>query len=81
MTIKGITAKEAMDIVRSRKCETFRPSNFTSSLKAYEKKLIENGVIKTKKPKETFVIKKSVKNVKNVKKPANTRKNTKKNNK
>lgn len=52
MTIKGITAREAMDIVRSRKCETFRPSNFTSSLKAYEKKLIENGVIKPKKQRK-----------------------------
>ncbi|AGE54874.1 dual specificity protein phosphatase 16 / mitogen-activated protein kinase phosphatase 7 [Paramecium bursaria Chlorella virus MA1D] len=49
MTIKGITAREAMDIVRKRKCETFRPMNFLSALKAYEKKLVENGVIKPKK--------------------------------
>jgi len=72
MTIKGITAKEAMDIIRSRKCETFRPMNFLSSLKAYEKKLIANGIIKPKKSKETFIVKK---NVKSVKKP---KKNTKK---
>ncbi|AGE51493.1 dual specificity protein phosphatase 16 / mitogen-activated protein kinase phosphatase 7 [Paramecium bursaria Chlorella virus KS1B] len=74
MTIKGITAREAMDIVRSRKCETFRPMNFLSALKAYEKKLVENGVIKPKKTKETFVVKKTVKNTKNVKNTKKTKK-------
>lgn len=49
MTIKKIGYTEAMKLIRARKCETFRPSNFTPSLKQWEKKLIENGVIKPKK--------------------------------
>jgi hypothetical protein len=49
MTIKKIGYIEAMKLIRARKCETFRPSNFTSSLKEYQQKLIENGVIKPKK--------------------------------
>jgi protein-tyrosine phosphatase len=46
MTIKKIGYVEAMKLIRERKCETFRPSNFTSSLKEYQKKLVENGIIK-----------------------------------
>ena len=49
MTIKKIGYVEAMKLIRARKCETFRPSHFTSSLKQWEKKLVENGVIKPKK--------------------------------
>ena len=49
MTIKKIGYVEAMKLIRARKCETFRPSNFTSSLKEYQQKLIANGVIKPKK--------------------------------
>ena len=49
MTIKKIGYIEAMKLIRDRKCETFRPSNFTSSLKEYQQKLVENGVIKLKK--------------------------------
>ena len=46
MTIKKIGYDEAMKLIRERKCETFRPMNFLSSLKEWEKKLTENGVIK-----------------------------------
>lgn len=53
MTIKKIGYIEAMKLIRARKCETFRPSNFTSSLKEYQQKLIENGVIKPKKKVNT----------------------------
>jgi len=54
MTIKKIGYIEAMKLIRARKCETFRPSNFTSSLKEYQQKLIENGgVIKPKKKVQT----------------------------
>jgi hypothetical protein len=49
MTIKGLTAKEAMEAVRKAKPETFRPMNFKSSLVNYEKQLRANGVIKDKK--------------------------------
>ena len=49
MTIKGMTAKEAMDTIRKKKFETFRPMNFKPALNEYEKKLKENGTIKTKK--------------------------------
>lgn len=48
MTIKKIGYDEAMKLIRERKCETFRPMNFLSSLKEYQKKLTENGVIKPK---------------------------------
>ena len=53
MTIKKIGYVEAMKLIRERKCETFRPSNFTSSLKEYQQKLVENGVIKPKKKSTT----------------------------
>jgi protein-tyrosine phosphatase len=49
MTIKGMTAKEAMDAIRKKKFETFRPMNFKPALNEYEKKLKENGTIKPKK--------------------------------
>jgi hypothetical protein len=49
MTIKKIGYVEAMKLIRARKCETFRPMNFTPSLKEYQQKLVENGVIKLKK--------------------------------
>ena len=49
MTIKGMTAKEAMDAIRKKKSETFRPFNFKSSLINYENKLRENSVIKKKR--------------------------------
>jgi protein-tyrosine phosphatase len=48
MTIKGITAKEAMNIIRKKKIETFRPQNFMSALREYETTLKNEGVIKTK---------------------------------
>lgn len=51
MTIKGMTAKEAMETVRKAKPETFRPMNFKSSLTNYEKQLRANGIIKDKKKK------------------------------
>jgi protein-tyrosine phosphatase len=51
MTIRKIGYVEAMKLIRARKCETFRPSNFTSSLKEYQQKLIKNGVIQPKKKK------------------------------
>jgi hypothetical protein len=49
MTIKGMTAKEAMETIRKKKFETFRPMNFKPALNEYEKKLKENGIIKPKK--------------------------------
>lgn len=49
MTIKKIDYMNAMKLIRERKCETFRPMNFTSSLKEYQEKLVKNGVIKLKK--------------------------------
>lgn len=48
MSIKRIGYVAAMKLIRDRKCETFRPSNFTPSLKQWEQKLIANGVIKPK---------------------------------
>ncbi|AGE59056.1 dual specificity protein phosphatase 16 / mitogen-activated protein kinase phosphatase 7 [Paramecium bursaria Chlorella virus OR0704.2.2] len=51
MTIKGMTAKEAMEAIRKKKPETFRPMNFKSSLTNYEKQLRANGIIKDKKKK------------------------------
>ena len=49
MTIKGISAADAMKIIRAKKFNTFRPMNFLPALKLYERKLVENGVIKPKK--------------------------------
>jgi hypothetical protein len=49
MTIKGLTAIEAMKIIKKAKNETFQPMNFKSALVDYEKKLKTNGIIKTKK--------------------------------
>lgn len=49
MSIRKIGYIAAMKLIRDRKCETFRPSNFTPSLKQWEQKLITNGVIKPKK--------------------------------
>jgi hypothetical protein len=49
MTIKGLTTKEAMEAIRKKKPETFRPFNFKSSLVNYEKQLRANGIIKDKK--------------------------------
>jgi len=66
MTIKKIGYVEAMKLIRARKCETFRPSNFTSSLKQWEKKLVENGVIKPKK-KVNNTVNNTVNNKNNVK--------------
>ena len=65
MTIKKIGYLEAMKLIRDRKCETFRPMNFTPALKEYEQKLIANGVIK---PKKKVTTKNNTKN--------NTKKNT-----
>ena len=48
MVTRGIGYREAMKLIRERKCETFRPMNFLSSLQEWEKKLTENGVIKPK---------------------------------
>jgi protein-tyrosine phosphatase len=49
MSIHGMTAKESMNTIRKKKFETFRPMNFKPALNEYEKKLKENGTIKTKK--------------------------------
>lgn len=57
MTIRKIGYIDAMKLIRERKCETFRPSNFTSSLKEYQKKLIENGVIKSKNYQKSTSVK------------------------
>jgi hypothetical protein len=52
MTIKKIGYIDAMKLIRARKCETFRPMHFRSSLQSYEKTLKENGVIKTTRAKK-----------------------------
>jgi hypothetical protein len=57
MTIKKIGYIEAMKLIRARKCETFRPMNFRSSLQEYQKKLIENGIIKNKNNKKNATVK------------------------
>jgi protein-tyrosine phosphatase len=49
MTIKGLTAQQAMDIIKKKKPETFTPMNFRPALKSYEETLKKNGVI-AKKP-------------------------------
>lgn len=61
MTIKKIGYVDAMKLIRERKCETFRPMNFRSSLQDYQKKLIENGVIKNKKKNVNVNTKKKIK--------------------
>jgi protein-tyrosine phosphatase len=48
MTIKGMTAKEAMGAVRKAKPEVYHPMNFKPALTDYEKKLRTNGIIKNK---------------------------------
>jgi protein-tyrosine phosphatase len=67
MTIKELTAQQAIDIIKKKKPETFTPMNFRPALKSYEELLKKNGVI-AKKP--------APKNVKNIKK--NTTANKKK---
>ncbi|AGE55597.1 dual specificity protein phosphatase 16 / mitogen-activated protein kinase phosphatase 7 [Acanthocystis turfacea Chlorella virus MN0810.1] len=49
MTIKGLTAQQAIDIIKKKKPETFTPMNFRPALKSYEETLKKNGVI-GKKP-------------------------------
>jgi len=66
MTIKELTAQQAIDIIKKKKPETFTPMNFRPALKSYEEMLKKNGVI-TKKP--------TPKNVKNgIKKNTTTNK-------
>ena len=45
MTIKGLTAQQAIDIIKKKKPETFTPMNFRPALKSYEETLKKNGVI------------------------------------
>jgi protein-tyrosine phosphatase len=62
MATNGIGYREAMKQIRERKCETFRPMNFLSSLQQWEKKLIANGVIKPKKTNNAKKISNAKKN-------------------
>ena len=75
MTIKGLTADEAMKIIKKKKPECFTPMNFKPALKNYEAELIANGIIKkTKNVKKNVVVKKPVNKTKN---PVNKTKNKK----
>lgn len=65
MTIKGITADEAMAIIKKKKKECFSPMNFKQSLKDYENQLKANGIIKNKN--KNVLVKKSVNKAKNKK--------------
>ncbi|AGE50124.1 dual specificity protein phosphatase 16 / mitogen-activated protein kinase phosphatase 7 [Acanthocystis turfacea Chlorella virus Canal-1] len=65
MTIKGLTAQQAIELIKKKKPETFTPMNFRPALKSYEETLKKNGVI-VKNP--------TPKNVKNVKKNTTVKK-------
>ena len=61
MTIKGLTAQQAIDIIKKKKPETFTPMNFRPALKSYEEILKKNDVI-AKKPTPKNVKKENFKN-------------------
>jgi len=63
MTIKGLTAQQAIDIIKKKKPETFTPMNFRPALKSYEETLRKNGVI-GKKPAPKPVKKENFRNAK-----------------